>query len=110
MDRNIGVGLETQSHVPVLDPDHRDFDHALKAYRSSNHHRLVVFPRQHQHGIVSICVRIQKKPTWSRTLRHSTTSAYLLTSLPARPGCASFSLPITWASLYGSQPRKQLNY
>jgi hypothetical protein len=54
MDRNIGVGLETQSHVPVLYPDHRDFDRALKAYRSSNHHRFVVFPRQDQHGIVSI--------------------------------------------------------
>jgi len=32
MDWNIGVGLETQSHSPVLDLDHRDFDHALKAY------------------------------------------------------------------------------
>jgi hypothetical protein len=56
MDRNIGVGLEAQSHVPLLDPDHRDFDHALKAYRSSNHNRFVVFSRQDQHGIASIRV------------------------------------------------------
>jgi hypothetical protein len=56
MDRNIGVGLETQSHVPLLDPEHLDFDHAIKAYRSSNHHRFVGFPRQDQHDIASIHV------------------------------------------------------
>jgi hypothetical protein len=56
MDRNIGVGLKSQSHLPVLDPDHRDFDHALAAYSSSNHHRFAVFPRQDQHGIASIRV------------------------------------------------------
>jgi len=28
----------------------------------------------------------QKKPTWSNTLKHSTTSAYWSTSLPCRRG------------------------
>jgi 16S rRNA U1498 N3-methylase RsmE len=56
MDRNIGVGLETQSHASVLDLDHRDFDHAFKTFRSSNHNRFVVFSRQDQHGRASIRV------------------------------------------------------
>jgi len=29
MDRNIGASLETQSHAPVLNLDHRDFEHLL---------------------------------------------------------------------------------
>ncbi len=35
----------------------------------------------------------QKKPTWPNTRRHSTTSAYSSTGLPARPGCPSPSHP-----------------
>jgi hypothetical protein len=116
MDWNIGVSLETQSHVPVLNREHGDFDHALKAYRSSNYNRFIVFSGQDQHGIASIRItdvphpesamqgtfriaRIRKKPTWSYTLGYSTTSAYLLTRLSAWPGCASSSLPMTWALL-----------
>ena len=56
MNRNIHVGLETQSHVSLLDPEHRDFDRSIKAFRSSDHYRFVVFPRQDQHGISSIRV------------------------------------------------------
>jgi hypothetical protein len=56
MDRNISVGLETQSHLPLLDSDDGDFDHALKACRSPNHNRFLVFPGQNQHGVASIRV------------------------------------------------------
>src|SRR5437870_7822660 len=37
--------------------------------------------------------REQKKPTWWNAERHSTTSAYWLTGLPAPPGCPSSSHP-----------------
>src|SRR5579862_1704045 len=37
--------------------------------------------------------RTKKKPTWRNTRRYSTTSAYSLTSLPARPGCPQSSHP-----------------
>ena len=37
--------------------------------------------------------KLQKKPTWPNTLRHSTTSAYSLTSLPAKSGCSLSSHP-----------------
>lgn len=37
----------------------------------------------------------QKKPTWRNTRRFSTTSAYLLMSLPDKPGCSSNSHPNT---------------
>jgi hypothetical protein len=56
MDRNIGVGFETQSHLPLLDSDDGDFDHAIKACRSPNHNRFLVFPRQDQHRVASIRV------------------------------------------------------
>jgi hypothetical protein len=56
MDWNIGVGIETQSHSPVLNLEHRDLDHALKAHRSPNYNRFVVFSGQDQHGIASIRV------------------------------------------------------
>jgi hypothetical protein len=39
--------------------------------------------------------RKQKKPTWQNTLRYSPTSAYSLTSPPARPGCPLSSHPTT---------------
>jgi hypothetical protein len=65
IDRNIRVRFETQSHTPVPNLDHRDLDHALKAYGSPNHYCFVVFPRQDQHGIASILVtdspRLQKR-------------------------------------------------
>src|SRR5271157_535289 len=37
----------------------------------------------------------KKKPTWPNTQRHSTTSAYLLTSPPDQPGCPLPSRPTT---------------
>ena len=37
----------------------------------------------------------KKKPTWQNTQRHSTTSAYLLTSPPDQPGCPLPSRPTT---------------
>ena len=45
-------------------------------------------------GCVRLGTSIAKKPTRQNTLRSSTTSAYSLTSLPARPGCSLFSHPI----------------
>ena len=36
MDRNFGGSIETQSHAPVLALDYRDFDDAIKAFRSSD--------------------------------------------------------------------------
>ena len=45
-------------------------------------------------GTVSL-LHEQKKPTWPITLRCSATSAYSLTSPPARPGCPSSSRPTT---------------
>lgn len=39
--------------------------------------------------------RKRKKPTWQNTLRHSTTSAYPSTSLPAMLVCSSSSRPTT---------------
>jgi hypothetical protein len=35
----------------------------------------------------------QKRPTWRNTRRYSATSAYSLTSPPARPGCSLSSHP-----------------
>ena len=54
--------------------------------------RRTVFSRQCRAGRYR---RKRKKPTWRNTLRYSTTSAYSLTSPPARPGCSLSSHPTT---------------
>jgi len=46
MYRNISVGFKGQSHTPFLDLDHRDFDLAVKTFRTSDHDRFIVFSRQ----------------------------------------------------------------
>src|SRR5207247_10663527 len=66
----------------------------------------------------------KKKPTWSNTLRYSTTSAYSSTGPPARPSCPSprhptysiqavlgaelkFTRPLLLAQLYRLEQEKQ---
>src|SRR5882672_10029945 len=44
MDGNIGVGLETEPHLSLLDLQHRDFEQALKAIGAADHHGLLQFP------------------------------------------------------------------
>src|SRR5687768_5232121 len=45
----------------------------------------------------------KKKPTWTNTLRHSTTSAYSLTGHQAQPGYPLFSHPIFALTVHQSQ-------
>src|ERR1700731_3232390 len=96
MDRNLSIDLEAQFHRPAVDVEHRNFEQALEAAGAAHDHRFLVFPGQYQHVKTSMLAeRHKKKPTWSNTFRHSTTSAYSATSRPARPGCSSSSLPTT---------------
>src|SRR5438270_8670728 len=46
-----------------------------------------------------------KKPTWWNARRHSTTSAYSSTSLPASPSCPSSSHPTTFNLLFYAAER-----
>jgi len=54
MDRNIGIDLETQSDLPAIDLEHRNFEHALEAGGASDDHSFLAFPRQNQHGRTSV--------------------------------------------------------
>jgi hypothetical protein len=54
MDQNIGIGLKAEAHATVADVQHGDLEHALEAHRSSDHHRLLAFSRQNQHGRTSV--------------------------------------------------------
>src|SRR5438132_10360593 len=107
MDGNIGIDLEAESYLHVLNVEHRDFKHALEAVGPSDDNRFLVFPRQDQHGRTSVfmsdrpvhsrskrpqglsmridCPRQgkQKKADVAEYLRDSATSAYSSTSLPA---------------------------
>jgi hypothetical protein len=60
-----------------------------------NEHRVI--PRAFAFHVVVTATkswtRQIKKPTWRSALRRSTTSAYSLIGLPARPACPSFSHP-----------------
>jgi hypothetical protein len=56
MDGNIGIGLETQSHLPAANLEHRDFEHALAAAGAADHHSFLGFPRQDQHGKTSVAM------------------------------------------------------
>jgi hypothetical protein len=44
MDRNTGIDLESQSHVPAADPEHSDLEYALEAGGTADHNRFVRFP------------------------------------------------------------------
>jgi hypothetical protein len=56
MDGNIGIGFETQAHLPPANLEHRDFEHALEAVRAADHYDFLGFPRQDQHGKTSVAM------------------------------------------------------
>src|SRR5207237_3555619 len=66
------------------------------------HDRIALFHRIPPAWFATVSPQSKKKPTWWNTLRYSTTSAYSLTSPPARPGCSSSSHPTTSIDIYRS--------
>jgi hypothetical protein len=44
MDWNVGIDLEAQLHVRAFNPEHRDFDQAMKAIGPSDYDRFLAFP------------------------------------------------------------------